>query len=151
MFDMHSCHTANSDFAGEAENEYFNLILIYIHNLLKNPLNYYKINEGDDLQHVRNIVFNSLHMDWTLEKMAAMANLSVSGFRKKYKEIYGKSPIEDVYDYRFIQASRLIEAGFSIKHILKSCGFKSAQHFSNFFKKRAGITPSEYKMLYYKN
>lgn len=145
MFDMHSHKLLQSDLSLSAQNAYLALILIYMHDLLYVRSKDYKVNIGDDLQVIRNTVMNSTHMDWTVDSMAALANMSTRHFTRKYKEIYGKSPISDLYDFRFLRAKRLIENGFSINHILKSCGFKSAQHFSAFFKRRAGITPSEYR------
>ena len=145
MFDMHSHKLLQSDLSLDAQNAYLSLILIYIHDLLYVRPKDYKVNVGDDLQVIRNIVMNSTHMDWTVDSMAALANMSARHFTRKYQEMYGKTPISDLYDFRFVRAKRLIENGFSINHILKSCGFKSAQHFSAFFKQRAGITPSEYK------
>ena len=145
MFDMHTHKLSQSDLSHAAQNAYLELILIYIHDLLYvRPMDY-EVSVGDDLQEIRNTVMNSTHMYWTIESMAALSNMSPRNFQRKYKEIYGKSPIADLYDFRFVRSKRLLENGFSINHILKSCGFKSAQHFSDFFKRHAGITPSEYR------
>lgn len=150
LFDMEDCHLSSSAFKQDALNAYITLILIRLHNLLQNYSNDYKVNEGDDLQNVRHIVMNSTHIYWTVDMMAALANMSVRGFQRKYKQIYGKAPIADLYDFRFVRAKRLMDSGYSINHILLSCGFKSAQHFSSFFKKRAGVTPTQYKRGKYK-
>lgn len=124
---------------------YLTLILVYIHDFLNLYERDYKTDSGDDLQQVRHVVMSSTHINWTLEQMAALANMSVRSFTRKYKQVYGKSPVADLYDFRFTRSKRLLKSGYSINYILKTTGFKSAQHFSAFFKQRAGVTPSEYR------
>lgn len=145
LFDMESHNLSASKFKQSALDAYLMLVLIYTHDFLNTYENDYKTDSGDDLQQVRHVVMNSTHIPWTLEYMAAQANMSVRSFTRKYKQIYGKSPIADLYDFRFTRAKRLLDNGFSINYILKTCGFKSPQHFSAFFKQRAGMTPKEYK------
>lgn len=145
MFSMESCQLSGSRFKEESLNAYLLLILICIHNLLNTYSTDYRTNSGDDLQQIRHTIMNSTHINWTLDTMSTLANMSLRHFQRKYKETYGKTPIADLYDFRFTRSKRLLESGFSINHIINSCGFKSAQHFSSFFKKHAGCTPTEYK------
>ena len=145
MFDMESKQLSSSKFKLEAQNSYLTLILLLIHDQLHPADKDYNCEPGDDLQTIRLTIMNSPGCAWTVEDMAAKANMRVSGFQRKYKKMYGKSPIADLYDYRFLQSKRLLDTGYSISHILNSCGFKSQQHFSRFFKSRAGVTPSEYR------
>ena len=144
MFDMEDKQLSSSQFKQDAQDAYLLLILLTIYDNLNVPSKDYTLNAGDDLQKLRHTVMNSTGVFWTVERMAAQANMSVRGFQRKYKEMYGKSPIADLYDFRFIRAKRLLDTGYSINHILNSCGFKSPQHFSTFFKKRSGMTPTEY-------
>ena len=145
MFSMESAQLSSSNFKHDAMNSYLILILICIYDSINTYAEDYHVNEGDDLRQVRHMIMNSTHIPWTLEHMAAQANMSVRAFQRKYKEKYGKSPIADLYDFRFRRAKQLLDNGFSINHILYSCGFKSPQHFSAFFKKHCGMTPTEYK------
>lgn len=103
---------------------------------------------GRDLTFTRMSILSSPGIDWSASSMAAYANMSVAQFYKKYKELFGKTPMEDLYDQRFTNAKRLMKTGYDIKYILHSCGFKSMQHFSAFFKKRSGMSPSEYIRLH---
>ncbi len=144
MFDMEDRQLSSSQFKQDAQDAYLLLILLTIYDYLNMPSKDYTLNAGDDLQKLRHTVMNSTGVFWTVESMAAQANMSVRGFQRKYKEMYGKSPIADLYDFRFVRAKRLLDTGYSINHILNSCGFRSPQHFSTFFKKRSGMTPTEY-------
>ena len=145
LFDMNSHKLSQSELSNDALNAYLSLILIHTHDMLHRMPSDYTVNVGEDLQVVRNIIMNSTHMEWTIDKMAALANMSPRHFARKYKISYGISPIADLYQFRFTRAKRLLESGFSINHILNSCGFKSEQHFSAFFKRHAGMTPGEYR------
>lgn len=145
MFEMEHKQISASKFKQDAQDAYLLLILTCVHDLLHISAKDYKTEAGDDLQKIRHTVMSSTGVFWTLERMAAMANMSVRGFQRKYKQIYGKTPIADLYDFRFTRSKRLLETGYSINHIMNSCGFKSAEHFSRFFKKRAGMTPTEYR------
>ena len=145
LFAMESVMLSDSEFRQTALDAFLTLILVYLHDYIITYDDKRKTNPGNDLQQVRHTIMNSTHIPWTLEHMAAHANMSVRNFTRKYRQIYGKPPMTDLQDYRFIKAKRLLDSGFSISFILNSCGFKSAQHFSNFFKRHAGITPSEYR------
>ena len=126
---------------------YMMLILTFLHDEVHPPEKMYEVKAGDDLHSLRNTIMNSTATPWTVESMAKRANMSVSTFQRQYKKLYGKTPIADLYDMRFRKAKLLLETGYSIPWILNSCCFKSYQHFLNFFKKRAGITPTEYRKL----
>lgn len=145
MYDMESKQLSSSRLKQKAQEAYITLILLCVHDAVNKYNKDYKTNSGDDLQQVRHTVMSSTHIPWTIERMAALANMSARGFQRKYVQMYGKPPIADLQDYRFTKAKRLLDSGFSISFILNSCGFKSAQHFSNFFKQHAGMTPSEYR------
>ena len=58
-----------------------------------------------------------------------------------------KKQMNYLMNYRLSQARNfLIERpDESIREISADCGFKSEAHFSRFFKKNIGITPSEYR------
>lgn len=145
MFNAEKCDISASDFKQDGIDAYLTLILIFIHDNIHSIGEDYRCESGEDLQLVRLNVMNSPGVLWTVEDMARLANMSVSGFQRKYKKLYGKSPIADLYDFRFTKAKRLINSGYSNTYILNSCGFKSLQHFSRFFKERAGMSPSEYR------
>lgn len=144
LFDMESKQLSNSAFKQHEQDAYIWLIMLHIYDCINSVESDYSCNSGDDLQKVKHTVMNSPGVFLTTEQMAARANMSVRSFQRKYKELYGSTPIADLYKLRFENSKRLMDTGYSINHILNSCGFKSPEHFSRFFKKHAGITPSEY-------
>lgn len=145
LYEMQQRQISTSQFSQMQQDAYLMLILSFIHDEIYPFENDFHIKKGDNLQDIRNTVMNSLAIHWTVSSMAERAHMSASTFQRQYKKLYGKTPIADLYDMRFVKAKRLLETGYSIPYILHSCCFKSLQHFSSFFKKRTGITPSEYK------
>ena len=145
LYDLQERQVSQSKFSERAQDLYFELILLFIHDEIYDYEKNYVVRSGDDLQSLRNTVMNSLAFPWTVENMANNANMSVSTFQRKYKQLYGITPIADLYNMRFEKSKMLLDTGYSIPYVLNSCCFKSFQHFSRFFKEREGITPSEYR------
>ena len=144
FYNMQQHNVTPSAFKDEAQEAYLKLILIFIHNMLLTYTKNYKVKRGDDLQFVRQTFINSLHINWTVEQMANMANMSKRSFQRNYMKLYGITPIADLYEARLRSAKRLLTDGFSINFIITACGFKSPQHFSTFFKRHCGMSPSNY-------
>lgn len=115
MFDMESKQLSSSKFKLEAQNSYLTLILLLIHDQLHPADKDYNCEPGDDLQTIRLTVMNSPGCAWTVEDMAAKANMSVSGFQRKYKNVWQKpdrrpvrlqiSAIEKAARYRLFHKS----------------------------------------------
>lgn len=145
MFEAEKCQLSGSAFKQDEQDAHLLLILLHIHDSITKARPVYSCEAGEDLRITRLNVMNSTGVLWTVGDMAKLANMSVSGFARKYKKIYGKTPMEDLYDYRYERARMLIETGYSNTYILNSCGFRSLQHFSRFFKERSGMSPSEYR------
>lgn len=145
LYEMQKRQISNSKFSQIQQDAYLMLILSFIHDEIHPYENDFSVKKGENLQDLRNTVMNSLAIPWNIAMMSERAHMSASTFQRQYKELYGKTPIADLYDMRLVKAKRLLETGYSIPYILHSCCFKSLQHFSLFFKKRTGMTPSEYR------
>lgn len=87
-----------------------------------------------------------------LSKMATLINMSESAFSRFIKQHTSKSFIDFLNDIRLGAASRaLIESSGSISEIGYACGFNNLSNFNRIFKKKKGITPSEFRDNYRKN
>ena len=86
--------------------------------------------------------------DRTLNEMAEFCGYSQSRFSALYKEFFGESPMKDLLNIRINKAKRLlIYSSMPISEIAEEVGFSTVFHFSKFFKKSVGITPTEYKKM----
>ena len=66
-------------------------------------------------------------------------------FIRTFKMIYGKTPHQFLTAIRIEKAKELLETGTSVTEACFSVGFDSLGSFITLFKRRAGITPSEYR------
>ena len=80
--------------------------------------------------------------DWTLDKMAKMAKMSVSGFRQEFKLLTGKSPIDYLLNLRLEKSYILLHLPqYRVIDVAIKCGFGDSNYFTRQFKRRFGITP----------
>jgi len=75
-------------------------------------------------------------------------NLSPYYFIRLFKADTGKTPHEYLLDIRLQQAEAMLRDGTnSVEEVAYLCGFVSPGHFSSFFRRNVGISPSEYKKM----
>lgn len=87
-----------------------------------------------------------------LSEVAEMVNMSQSSFCRFFKQHTSKSFIDFLTDIRLGAASRaLIDSSLSIAEIGYDCGFNNLSNFNRIFKKKKGVTPSEFRDNYRKN
>ena len=83
---------------------------------------------------------------FSLGKMAESVNLSAPYFCFLFKSITGVSPAKYLKELRMQQAATLLTTTFlSIKEIVRRVGLADESHFVRDFKRRYGLTPSEYR------
>ena len=87
-----------------------------------------------------------------LSEVSEMVNMSESSFCRFFKQHTSKSFIDFLTDIRLGAASRaLIDSSLSIAEIGYDCGFNNLSNFNRIFKKKKGVTPSEFRDNYRKN
>ena len=87
-----------------------------------------------------------------LSEVAEMVNMSESSFCRFFKQHTSKSFIDFLTDIRLGAASRaLIDSSLSIAEIGYDCGFNNLSNFNRIFKKKKGVTPSEFRDNFRKN
>jgi AraC-like DNA-binding protein len=92
----------------------------------------------------------AIHADpaapWTVETLAAEANLSRSGFAARFKAIVGEPPLQYLQRWRMQRAAHLIDAGnLPLKTIIERSGYSSEAAFRKAFQQWIGISPSQYQ------
>ncbi len=87
------------------------------------------------------------HYDDTItnEKLAEICGLSVTHFRRVFKEQLHKSPMEYLTDLRISWALKLLKTHmFSVSEVGALVGFPDVYYFSKLIKKHTGKSPTEY-------
>lgn len=82
----------------------------------------------------------------TLEKLAAVMNVSPYHLQRVFKRSTGTTPARKLLETRLEKAEKLlVRKDASIADIAETVGFKGVSHFSSVFKKEKGISPNEYR------
>ncbi len=88
---------------------------------------------------------NITNTSFTIENLASGLNLSRSHLHRKLKSLTGQSATEFIRDIRLKNAVELMNGGnLMIKEIGYAVGFNSQNYFTKAFKKKYGITPTEF-------
>lgn len=117
----------------------------HINDCSKIELNKYKITEITDYiyENYKNI---------TLKSLAEHFNYSSAYLSTIIKKYSGSSFSEILHTFRFLKACQLlIETKYSITYIVEEVGCSNRTWFIHNFKKRYGISPSEYRRKYKRN
>lgn len=98
------------------------------------------------LERARKFVLENLDRPIRLEEAAEAASLSPKYFSTLFKEKTGISFSDWLHDVRIARAREWLETrDFSITEVSRRVGYISARTFRRAFKKRMGMTPSDYK------
>ena len=101
---------------------------------------------GDKISFVIQKMNMEYDKNYSLEDYAAICYMSKFHFIRVFKTVTGKTPLEYRTDIRFEHAKELLlDTELSINEIAKSTGFESGIYFCNAFKKRMGVSPSQYR------
>ena len=72
--------------------------------------------------------------------------LSRSVLERRFAQILGRSPNEEILRVKLGRACRLLEeSDLSLAEVAEKCGFEHAEYFSRLFKKKLGSTPGEFR------
>ena len=90
--------------------------------------------------------------DITLEEIASVVNMSIPTFSRFIRQRTGKSFVNCLNDIRIsVVSKRLIEEPTrTVSEIAFECGFSNLSNFNRVFKKKKGMTPQEYRSIFFK-
>lgn len=98
---------------------------------------------------VKRYIYHNFSQDIPLEHGALIANMSPAYFSHMFKKETGQTFVDFINEVRIEQAMELIRRDtHTITQIGFQVGFHHLSHFIRTFKKRTGITPTEYKKTF---
>jgi AraC family transcriptional regulator of arabinose operon len=104
----------------------------------------YKLSET--IREVANFIRQHASMSYSIDELAARANLSPRYFSLKFKEIIGHSVQSHLIHARIERAEHLLHyAGMSVSEVADALGYRDVFFFSRQFKQYTGRSPSELK------
>lgn len=98
------------------------------------------------IEQAKIIMLENVYKDIDIQGIATNLGISYSLFRKEFKEYTGYAPSQYFQELKLRKAKELLaESNLPIKEISYKLNFSSYEYFLSFFKKRVGITPTEYR------
>ena len=102
--------------------------------------------EVDSEQKILNYIDRNIRRGVSLDEAAEYANMSSCYFSKLFKRMTGKNYITYVTDSRIEMAKRmLVDTEMPVINIAYELSYNETNYFSKAFKKKVGVTPSEYR------
>ncbi|MDU1317070.1 AraC family transcriptional regulator, partial [Anaerococcus hydrogenalis] len=103
-----------------------------------------KINKQID--YIKNFIDNNYSEDIKLESLSKMAYMNKFHLISEFKQSYRVTPIEYLILKRIeITKNLLISTNNSMEEISSIVGFNSQSYFNQVFRKKVGITPSQFR------
>ncbi len=93
------------------------------------------------------VIQSNLYANLTIEELAALCHMSLSTFKRKFKEVYYDSPNRYITTKKINKALDLLNnSNLRVSDIAYDTGFESLTTFNRTFKKETGKSPSEFRL-----
>lgn len=107
---------------------------------------YRSAKQAELIRHLRDHLLTDREGYVSLSQLAAEHNISVSHLQKLFKQVYGVPVYHYIKEYRLEQAAvELVRSDRPVTQIAQDAGYDNASKFSECFKKRYGVTPTQYR------
>lgn len=142
-------HYSAGFYRSEIEERYTEILFMKLSRILKDK-SYLSDNalsgHNNKLVYIRNQIYIAPESIPDVDKLAAEAGMSRSGFQHLYKKLFGVSVMTDVINGRIENAKRLLSStNLTVREIAMKCGYRNEYNFMRQFKSRCGQTPTEYR------
>jgi AraC-like DNA-binding protein len=95
----------------------------------------------------KSVIQHNLYANLSLDELAALCHLSVSSFKRKFKETFNDSPKKYIAKKKVEKAANLLKTeGLRISDIAYDVGFESLATFNRNFTSIYGKSPSEFRL-----
>lgn len=92
-------------------------------------------------------IANNLYANLTIDELAHLCGMSISTFKRTFKQVFNNSPRKYIEEKKLTKASELLASKkLRISDIAYDCGFETISTFNRTFKTRFGKSPSEYRL-----
>lgn len=120
-------------------------IFDYAANLYKEA---FEINQESDtlIDCILTFIEFNLEKQFTIDDLSRWYNTNRTTLMTEFKHITGKTINEFVIDKRISVSKKILEfTNISIEELSEKCGFSSQSYFTRTFKKKTGLSPTQYR------
>lgn len=100
--------------------------------------------------HLKKLLIEKPHRSWTVEEMAEIAQISTPHLIRLFKIHLGMPPNTYLRELRLEKARELLESSYhQVKQIGVKSGMTNDSHFTRDFKKKFGLSPTDYRKKFW--
>ncbi|MBZ0294163.1 MAG: AraC family transcriptional regulator [Anaerolineae bacterium] len=116
-----------------------------LHNEQGEVLKYHLRQRGQirQISHAIEYIYQNLDKSVSVEELADIVNMSISGFHTKFKQVLHVSPLQYAKSIKLNRARDLILNGENVSEAGYRVGYNSSAQFSREFKRQFGYSPSD--------
>jgi AraC-like DNA-binding protein len=93
------------------------------------------------------VIQHNIYSDLDLNQLASLCHMSLSTFKRKFKEVYNESPAKYISKMKIKKATTLLQnKDARVSDIAYDLGYDSLTTFNRAFKEQTGKSPSEYRL-----
>ena len=97
------------------------------------------------IKKAKEIIIKNMVEPPSLQKLADEVGISLKKLKAGFKEIYGDTVFNFLFDYKMEFARKLLETGsYNVNEVGSQIGYSTSSHFIAAFKKKFGTTPKKY-------
>ncbi len=147
--EMETCFPLQLNYRKRALGALLQLFLIYCSNSPQlNPSQLEEDHAGICMLRDFKKLVERKFTDWhKVQDYASEIHISPKHLSHTLKTLTGKSAKEIIQDRLLLEAKRLLlHTPWSIKEVAYKIGFEEPLHFSGFFKKKTGVSPSDFRL-----
>jgi AraC-like DNA-binding protein len=124
------------------------LLATYLENVPVRVLQH-RNEEITRLNVIHDYVDRHLHSSISIDELASLLHLHPNYFIAYFKKHFGISPLKYVNRKRIEKAKTLLmTSAHNVKEIADLTGFTDTNHFTKFFRKETGFSPTEFRGIY---
>jgi len=108
----------------------------------------YSARDNEKLFCVKAIIEQQYQNPPSLHQLASMVGTNISKIKAGFKELFGTTVFEYLFDYRMeIACKYLLDTDKPVQEIADNLGYEYPSHFSTAFKRKFGLSPLEYRNI----
>lgn len=110
----------------------------------------FQVQAAEGFNEIASWISSNLHQDLSVETLASRASLCPRHFRRRFRCVFGTNPASYIEGLRLGEARRrLATSGQTVETIASSAGFGSADVLRRVFRRRYGLSPTDYRARFY--
>lgn len=143
-------HITNDLFSAEYEYSLFCQLMITVARGLAEHQLHGAGADADNLysafRRLRLEMLTNYAVDWDTQQLCGAVNLEKSQFYTYYQKFFQSTPHADLLQIRMDKAKNLLtNQALPVQQIALACGFSDYSHFSRYFKRQFGCSPTQWR------